>query len=70
MGAFGGLLGSGFGYLFAQTVSVQVFSRGISFSLGIALLSILLSMLVTGVASMIPVRIATNVDPAIVLRGE
>ena len=70
LGAFGGLLGSGFGYLFAQTVSVQVFSRGISFSPGIALLSILLSMLVTGVASMIPVRIATNVDPAIVLRGE
>jgi len=29
-----------------------------------------LSVVVTGVASLIPVRIATSVDPAIVLRGE
>lgn len=70
LGAFGGLLGSGLGYLFAESVSVQVFGRGIYFSVSIALLSIFLSILVTGVASLIPVRIATNVDPAIVLRGE
>ena len=70
LGAFGGLLGSGLGYLFAQSVSLQVFSRGIDFSISIAILSIVLSIIVTGVASMIPVRIATNVDPAIVLRGE
>ena len=70
LGAFGGLLGSGLGYLFAQYVSVQVFSRGIIFSPSIAALSIALSVLVTGAASLIPVRIAVAVDPAIVLRGE
>ena len=70
LGAFGGLLGSGLGYLFANSVSLQVFSRSISFSIFIAILSILLSIIVTGVASLIPVKIATGVDPAIVLRGE
>ncbi len=70
LGAFGGLLGSGLGYLFAESVSIQVFGRGIYFSVSIAIFSVALSILVTGVASLIPVRIATNVDPAIVLRGE
>ena len=70
LGAFGGLLGSGLGYLFAEYVSVQVFGRGIAFSPSIAMLSIALSVLVTGAASLIPVKIAAAVDPAIVLRGE
>ena len=70
LGALGGLLGSGLGYLFAQSVSVQVFGRGIYFSLSIAIFSVVLSVIVTGIASLIPVRIATSVDPAIVLRGE
>lgn len=70
LGAFGGLFGSGLGYLFAESVSVQVFGRGIYFSVTIAILSILLSVILTGAASLIPVRIATAVDPAIVLRGE
>ena len=70
LGAFGGLFGSGLGYLFAESVSLQVFGRGIYFSASIAILSIVLSIIVTGAASLIPVRIATAVDPAIVLRGE
>ena len=70
LGLFGGLLGSGLGYIFAESVSLQVFGRGIYFSVPIAILAVVLSVLVTGVASLIPVRIAVNVDPAIVLRGE
>lgn len=70
LGVFGGLFGSGLGYLFAESVSLQVFGRGIYFSVSIAILSIVLSIIVTGAASLIPVRIATAVDPAIVLRGE
>ena len=70
LGALGGFFGSGLGYLFAESVSIQVFGRGIYFSLSIAILSIVLSVMVTGIASLIPVKIATNVDPAIVLRGE
>lgn len=70
LGFFGGLLGSGLGYLFAQTVSSQVFGRTLAFSPTILLLSVVVSILVTGVASLLPVRLATNVEPAIVLRGE
>ena len=70
LGAFGGLLGSGLGYMFAESVSLQVFGRGIYFSVSIAILAVVLSILVTGAASLIPVKIAVNVDPAIVLRGE
>ena len=42
LGAFGGMLGSGLGYLFAEYVSVQVFGRWIIFSPSIAVLSIVL----------------------------
>ena len=49
---------------------MNVFNRAIDFSPSVALISIILSILVTGAASLVPVRIATSVDPAIVLRGE
>jgi len=70
LGALGGVLGSGFGYLFAESVSVNVFGRGIEFSATIVVVALIMSVFVTGVASLLPVRIATNVDPAIILRGE
>ena len=70
LGFLGGIFGSFLGYLFAQSVSLQVFSRGIYFSPMILIFSIILSIFVTGIASLIPVKIATKVDPAIVLRGE
>lgn len=70
IGFLGGLLGSGLGYLFAQSVSLHVFSRNLEFAPSIAVLSVFLSIAVTGVASLLPVRIATNVEPAAVLRGE
>ena len=70
LGLFGGICGSFLGYIFAESVSMQVFGRGIYFSIPIAILAIILSIFVTGVASLIPVKIAVKVDPAIVLRGE
>ena len=70
LGFIGGVLGTGCGYLFAQSVSINVFSRGISFSPSIAVATLILSILITGLASLVPVRIATAVDPAIALRGE
>lgn len=70
LGLVGGIIGTGCGYLFAQSVSVNVFSRGIEFAPGIAAASLVLSVVITGAASLVPVRIATAVDPAIVLRGE
>mgnify|MGYP002869404938 CR=1 FL=1 len=70
LGFLGGILGVMLGYLFAQSVSINVFARAIDFSVPIAIASLVLSVAVTGAASMIPVRIATSVEPAIVLRGE
>lgn len=70
LGAFGGIFGAVLGYFFANYVSLEVFARRLDFSPTIAILSVVLSILVTGLASLIPVRIATRVDPAIVLRGE
>lgn len=70
LGAFGGILGIILGYFFAEAVSMNVFTRSISFNPLIIPLTIVISVLVTGIACVIPVRSATDVDPALVLRGE
>lgn len=70
LGLFGGVLGAFFGYLFANAVGVNVFGRSIEFAPGIAILAVVLSIIVTAAASILPVRTAVKVDPAIVLRGE
>ncbi|WP_285716963.1 FtsX-like permease family protein [Pelosinus sp. IPA-1] len=70
LGALGGLMGTVLGFFFAQAVSVNVFGRGISFQPLIALLALVVSITVTGLACLVPVKIATDVEPAIVLRGE
>mgnify|MGYP002410283497 CR=1 FL=1 len=70
LGAFGGLLGVILGFLFAQAVSLNVFNRPISFGLPLIPVTMLASIVITGVACLIPVRSAVDVDPAVVLRGE
>jgi putative ABC transport system permease protein len=70
LGGFGGLLGSVFGFIFAQAVAFSVFNRSVNFLLPLAPLTTLASIVITGIACIIPVRNATEVDPAIVLRGE
>jgi putative ABC transport system permease protein len=70
LGGAGGLLGALFGFLFAQGVALNVFSRSISFRPVILPVTILASVIVTGLACLIPVHSAADVDPAIVLRGE
>lgn len=70
LGGLGGLLGSGLGFGFAQTVSVNVFNSSISFQPLILPLTVIVSILVTGLACLWPVRSATDVDPALVLKGE
>lgn len=70
LGTLGGLMGTILGFFFAQAVSVNVFGRGISFQPLIVLLALVVSVSVTGLACLIPVKIATDVEPAIVLRGE
>lgn len=70
LGGVGGLLGSLCGFVFAQAVSMNVFGRGIAFQFALIPVTVLVSLCVTGLACLLPVRRATDVQPAIVLRGE
>ena len=70
LGFIGGIIGTGCGYLFALAVGVNVFGRSLEVSFPIEIMTIILSIVVTAVATMLPVRTAVKVEPAIVLRGE
>jgi putative ABC transport system permease protein len=70
LGGFGGLLGAVFGFVFAQGVALSVFNREVAFLPLLLPVTVAASVIVTGIACIIPVRSATEVDPAIVLRGE
>ena len=70
LGLLGGILGSVLGFVFAQQVSIRVFSSAIRFRPLLVPITILVSVAVTGLASLLPIRSATEVDPALVLKGE
>ncbi len=70
LGAAGGLLGSVFGFIFAQSVSMNVFNSSIILMPWLVPVTIAASILVTGLACLIPIKSATKVDPALVLKGE
>jgi putative ABC transport system permease protein len=70
LGGFGGVLGAILGFVFAQYVGLNVFNRSITFQPFMIPLTVVASILITAAACIIPVRSATEVDPAVVLRGE
>ena len=70
LGAIGGILGAIVGFVFAQVVSVNVFGSSISFRPLLAIITIIVSVLITAVTCVLPIRSATRVDPALVLKGE
>ena len=70
LGLLGGAIGSVLGFVFAQQVSLRVFSSSISFRPLLVPVTIIVSMLVTGASSIMPIRSATEIDPALVLKGE
>lgn len=70
LGAAGGTIGAALGFIFAQQVSINVFSSSISFMPLLIPITILVSVAVTGVSCLLPIRSATQVDPALVLKGE
>lgn len=70
LGGLGGVIGSLIGFAFAQTVSVNVFGSSISFRPLLVPVTIIVSIVVTGIACLIPIRRATKIDPALVLKGE
>lgn len=69
-GLIGGLFGTAIGYALARVLCVTVFERAIGFNWLLGLASLVLSMLIAVVASIPPVRRATRIDPAIVLRED
>lgn len=69
-GFIGGLIGMGIGYALARALCTHVFDRSLSFSVPLALAAVALSVILAIVASIPPVRSATRIDPAVVLREE
>ncbi|CED91485.1 ABC transporter permease [Actinomyces succiniciruminis] len=70
LGLIGGLVGTAIGYGLAVAVGLGVFDRPIGFSWWLAAASVALTTLVAVVASYSPVRRASRIDPALVLREE
>lgn len=70
LGAVGGLGGGVCGLLFAQLISENVFGRSVSVEYYLIPVTVIVSILVTMAACLLPVRRAMDVEPALVLRGE
>jgi len=66
----GGVVGSVIGFAVAQLIGKSVFQTTISFRPFVLPVSLLVSAMVTLLASYIPVRAATSVIPATTLRGD
>lgn len=70
IGITGGIVGYIVGYILSQFIGFSVFNTTIAPRLEIIPIVILISVFVALLASIIPVRRAVKVEPAIVLRGE
>ena len=70
LGGLGGVLGGLLGFVFAQVVGMRVFNRAIAFNGFLLPATMIAAIVITGIACLIPLRSATTVDPAVVLRGE
>ena len=70
LGLVGGLLGSVLGFAFAWLVSTNVFNSTITFLPALVPITVIVALAVVALACILPVRNATKVDPAVVLKGE
>lgn len=70
LGLLGGILGSACGLVFAEIISTEVFGRSIIIEWYLVLVTVIVSIMVTIVACLIPVKRAVEVQPALVLCGE
>jgi putative ABC transport system permease protein len=70
IGLAGGLLGGGAGVVLAQGIAWSVFGTGVPPTALPPLAAALVGAAVAGLASLMPVRRATAIQPGIVLRGE
>lgn len=70
LGFAGGLAGTVLGLGLAQVIGQSVFNSYISLRIEVVLIVIGMSLAVAGIASVLPVRMATGVEPALILKGE
>lgn len=70
LSVFGSLIGVALGFQFSQSVSLHVFSRGVEFNLIVAVFTVFACVVTTVISSVLPIKKAMMVEPAIVLRGE
>ncbi|MBR1672639.1 MAG: ABC transporter permease [Fretibacterium sp.] len=70
LGLTGGALGALLGFEFAQRVSLNVFGRAIHFWWPIVPITLVVFIVITVLASILPVRKVMDIHPAIVLKGE
>ncbi|WP_208320598.1 FtsX-like permease family protein [Actinomyces sp. ZJ308] len=70
LGAVGGVLGTAVGYGLAVAVCRGVFETTLAFNWPLAIASVVLTSVVAVAASYSPVRRASRIDPALVLREE
>lgn len=70
LGLLGGLLGAVTGLGLAQIIGQSVFKSYISLRAEVVVTVTLMSMIVMGLASLLPVRMAVGVEPALTLKGE
>ena len=70
LGLLGGILGTVLGFAFAQVVSVNVFGSSITFQPLLLPVTIIVSMAISALSCLLPIRQAVAIDPALVLKGE
>ena len=70
LGLIGGAIGTAVGYGLAVAVSVGVFGQAVGFTWWLAVVAVLMTAVVAVIASYSPVRRASRIDPALVLREE
>lgn len=69
-GLLGGILGWGLGFGLAQWIGQSVFGSSIALSAVTIPLTLIVSLFMTVAAAFVPVRVASGIDPAIVLKEE
>ncbi len=70
LGLLGGIMGGVLGFVFAQAVSVNVFGSSITFQPLLLPAAILVSMAISALSCLLPIKRAVAIDPALVLKGE
>ncbi len=70
MGIAGGMLGYLVGLFLSQLIGMKIFDVQVSVKPEVFVLTLLISIAISVTASLLPVRRAVSIDPAVILRGE